>query len=186
MILAAPPLVETPRLVLAAPTAADAGAVFARYASDPDVTRYLAWSTHRTLADTEAFVAFSAVQWERERAGPYLIRLRSDGQLIGGTGLGLVPGDQAITGYVLAKDAWGRGYAAEALAAMVDVATDIGLKRLYAMCHPAHRASWRVLEKGGFEQDATWNRPLVFPNLAPDSPQEVRCYRRGIQRGRFR
>jgi hypothetical protein len=33
----APPLVETPRLVLSAPVAADAEAVFQRYASDDNV-----------------------------------------------------------------------------------------------------------------------------------------------------
>ena len=35
--------VETERLVLRRPTAADAPAIFARYASDPEVTRYMAW-----------------------------------------------------------------------------------------------------------------------------------------------
>ena len=87
----APPLVETPRLVLSAPVAADAEIVFQRYASDADVTRYLGWPTHRTVADTQGFLAFSAVQWEREGAGPYLIWARADGRLLGSTGLGLEP-----------------------------------------------------------------------------------------------
>jgi [ribosomal protein S5]-alanine N-acetyltransferase len=178
----APPLVETPRLVLSVPAAADAEAIFERYASDVRVTRYLGWATHRTLADTEAFLAFSAVQWEREGAGPYLIWARSDGQLLGGTGLGLEPGGQAITGYVLAADAWGRGYATEALTAMVDVATDIGVGRLYALCHPEHRVSWHVLEKCCFDRDASWNRQIEFPNLAPGKAQDVFCYRRGLAR----
>ena len=133
----APPLVETPRLVLSAPVATDAEVVFQRYASDDDVTRYLGWPTHRTVADTQGFLAFSAVQWEREGAGPYLIWARADGRLLGSTGLGLEPGGQAITGYVLATDAWGKGYATEALTAVVDVATDIGVRRLYASVSPA-------------------------------------------------
>jgi ribosomal-protein-alanine N-acetyltransferase len=178
----APPLVETPRLVLSAPTAADAEVVFRRYASDDDVTTYLGWPKHRTVADTERFLAFSAVQWEREGAGPYLIWARADGQLLGSTGLGLEPGGQAITGYVLATDAWGKGYATEALTAMVEVATDIGVRRLYGLCHPQHRASWRVLEKCGFERDPNWNRQVAFPNIAAGITQDVLCYRRGLHR----
>ena len=182
MMLKAPPLVETPRLVLSAPVATDAEAIFRRYASDDDVTKYLGWPTHRTIADTHGFLAFSAVQWEREGAGPYLIWARADGRLLGSTGLGLEPDGQAITGYVLAKDAWGKGNATEALTAMVDVATDIGVRRLYALCHPRHRASWRVLEKCRFERDGSWNRPMEFPNLAAGIAQDVLCYRRGLNR----
>jgi len=179
----APPIVETPRLVLAVPEPADADAVFRRYASDEHVTRYLAWPTHRTVADTQDFLRFSAVQWEREGAGPYLIWARTDGQLLGSTGLGLEPGGRAITGYVLAVDAWGNGYATEALAAIVEVATDIGVQHLYALCHPDNRASSRVLDKCSFERDHSWTGQLEFPNLAPGVPQRVLCYGRNLVRG---
>ncbi len=175
-------MVETPRLVLSMPAATDAEGVFRRYAGDDDVTRYLGWPTHRTVADARAFLAFSAIQWEREGAGPYLIWAKADGRLLGGTGLGLEPGGQAITGYVLATDAWGKGYATEALTTVVEVATDIGVRQLYALCHPEHRASWRVLEKCGFKRDGSWNRQVEFPNLAPGFLQEVLCYRLGLGR----
>src|SRR5215471_6395027 len=117
----APTEILTARLALSAPNAADAAAIFNRYASDPEVTRYLGWPRHRSVADTEAFVNFSAEQWRQWPAGPYLIRLRSGGKLIGGTGFGFDATEHAITGYVLAKDAWGHGYATEALTAMVDL-----------------------------------------------------------------
>ena len=178
----APPLVQTPRLILSAPTAADAELVFQRYASDDNVTRYVGWPTHRTVADTQGFLAFSAAQWAQEGAGPYLIWARADGQLLGSTGIGLEADGQAVTGYVLATDAWGKGYATEALAAVVDVATDIGVRQLYALCHSQHRASSRVLEKCGFSRDGSWDRPLEFPNLAARQPQDVLCYRRSLSR----
>src|SRR5688500_13923857 len=117
----APLRVETSRLVLSAPVAGDADEIFDRYAGDFEVTRYLGWPRHETLAHTQGFLAFSAVQWE-QGGGPYLIRARSNGRLLGSTGLGLEPGNLAATGYVLAKDAWGSGYATEALGAMVKVA----------------------------------------------------------------
>jgi len=178
----APPIVETPRLVLSAPTPADAELMFARYAGDPRVTTYLGWPTHRTVDDTRGFLAFSARQWEREGAGPYLIWSGGDGRLLGSTGLGLEHGDRAVTGYVLARDAWGLGYATEALIAMVDVATDMGVGDLYALCHPAHQASSHVLEKCGFQRDEGWTQQMEFPNLTPGSRQRVVCYRRWLVR----
>ena len=176
----APPVVETSRLVLAAPQASDAEAVLGRYASDAEVTRYLGWPRHRTVTDTEGFLSFSALQWEREGAGPYLIWSRATSELLGSTGIGLEPNGQAVTGYVLAKDAWGKGYATETLAAIVDIATDIGVRELYALCHPDHRLSQRVLEKCGFERDADWTGQLEFPNLEPGIKQGVLRYRRGL------
>jgi [ribosomal protein S5]-alanine N-acetyltransferase len=125
-MMKAPPVVETPRLVLSAPDVADAEVVFQRYASDADVTKYLGWPRHRTVAETRGFLAFSALQWEREGAGPYLIWSRTDGRLLGSTGLGVEPGGQAITGYVLATDAWGKGYATEVLTVVVEVTRSTG------------------------------------------------------------
>jgi len=162
----APRLIHTARLELSPPSAEDAEDVLARYAGDLAVTRYVGWPRHQSLADTRAFLAFSDDHWARWPAGPYLIRTRSDGQLIGGTGLTFEVPDEAMTGYVLARDAWGHGYATEALGAMVDVARTLGLRRLYALCHPDHRASSHVLEKGGFARDAAWTGRVAFPNLA--------------------
>lgn len=171
-----PVRIETARLVLVRPQSADAEAIFERYASDSDVTRFLGWSRHQSLADTKAFLRFSAEEWERWPAGPYLIRSRDDGRLLGGTDFGFETPQQAITGYVLAKDAWGKGYATEALAAITHLAGRLGVARLYALCHPEHRASWRVLEKSGFVRDRTWTQQTEFPNLASGVLQDVLCY----------
>ena len=170
--------VETERLVLRRPTAADAEAIFSRYASDPEVTRFLSWPRHRTIEQTRAFLAFSERQWDRWPAGPFLIEAREGSALLGGTGLAFEARDRASTGYVLARDAWGLGYATEALRAMVALATGLGVHRLYALCHPDHVASRRVLEKCGFAEQARRRRHCEFPNLRPGRPADVLCYAR--------
>jgi [ribosomal protein S5]-alanine N-acetyltransferase len=178
----APSQVETPRLMLSPPEPSDAPEIFERYSSDPDVTRFLGWPTHHHVSDTEAFIGFSTSQWQREGMGAYLIRSRADGTLLGSTGLGLAGqpagNHRAMTGYVLAKDAWGRGYATEALRAMVDVARGIGIVSLSALCHPEHQASVHVLEKCGFARDLRWMRQAVFPNLLAGVQQDVWCFTR--------
>lgn len=176
-----PPTIETARLLLRRPRSEDAEAVFARYSADKDVTRYVGWPRHTSIFETKAFLTFSDDEWERWPAGPYLIFSRESGLLVGGTGLAFETLSRAATGYVLARDAWGRGYATEALNAVVDLAPRVGLQRLYALCHFEHRASWRVLEKCGFEREGTLRRYAEFPNMAP-GPQgvaaDVFCYAR--------
>lgn len=175
----APRHLETDRLILCAPTEADAEEIFQRYASDPEVTRYLGWPRHQSIDDTRGFLAFSAAEWARWPAGPYLIRAKTDGNLLlGSTGLAFERDDEAMTGYVLARDAWGQGFATEALQAMVELSQLLRLRRLYAPVHSANRASARVLEKCGFTLDAGWSQPATFPNLPSESLPAAVCYER--------
>ncbi len=156
----APVQIETARLILRQPQVSDAAAMFGRYASDPEVTRFVGWPRHRSVRDTEAFLQFSALEWEQWPAGPFLIISGADGQLLGSTGLGFQAPDEAMTGYVLAKDAWGKGYATEALAAMIETAARIGVSRLSAICHPEHpprNAFWRSADSSTTRRLDRWN-----------------------------
>jgi RimJ/RimL family protein N-acetyltransferase len=167
---------ETERLSLRRPRLTDADSIFTRFASDPEVTRFLGWPRHESLEATRAFLEFSDAQWTNWPAGPYLIESREDGRLLGSTGLGFETSFRAATGYVIARDAWGQGYATEALRAMVALAPSLGVRRLYALCHPDHPASQRVLEKCGFHREALLCRHSIFPNLRPDEPWDTLSY----------
>jgi RimJ/RimL family protein N-acetyltransferase len=171
----APETIVTPRLRLTRPREADACAIFERYASDAEVTRFLGWPRHQTSADTREFIGFSDAEWARWPAGPYLAWF-SDGRLAGATGLAFETPWRAATGYVFARDAWGHGYAGEALMAMVQLAPSLGVSRLYALCHPGHQASRRVLERGGFTFEGVLRAHAVFPNLEPGVPADCACY----------
>jgi RimJ/RimL family protein N-acetyltransferase len=163
----APERIDTTRLVLRRPRMTDADDIFARYAADAEVLKFVGWPRHRTIDDTRAFLQFSDAEWDRWPAGPYLIMSAADGRLLGGTGLGFEAPDRALTGYVFAKDAWGHGYATESLRAMVDLAQSLGVTRLFALCHPDHRASIHVLEKCAFVREAILRAHGEFPNLEP-------------------
>jgi RimJ/RimL family protein N-acetyltransferase len=171
-----PEKIETARLLLVRPTASDVEAIFQRYASDPDVTRYVAWPRHTSINDTEFFLKFSDHEWSRSPAGPYLARSRTDNSVLGSTGLAFESDTVASTGYVFAKDAWGHGYASEALRAIIDLARDLHVTRLYAICHTDHRASAHVLEKGGFAREGILPNYIRFPNLGESGPSDVLSY----------
>lgn len=173
----APERLTTARLVLRRPRADDAAAILATYAGDPEVTRLLAWPRHRSIEDTRDFVAWSASVWDSRPAGPYLI-LESGDRIVGSTGLDVETTHRAATGYVLSRQAWGRGLATEAVRAMVSLADSMGLVRLYALCHPDNTASARVLVKAGFAREGVLRRHTEFPNLGVDGPQDVDCWAR--------
>jgi [ribosomal protein S5]-alanine N-acetyltransferase len=178
MGLLIPEEVETQRLRLRRPTLKDAEAIFRRYASVPEVTRYLAWPTHRTVADTEDFILGSDKAWSEDGAGPYLV-LSQDGVLLGGSGLALHTPQSAETGYVFAQDAWGRGYATEVVQRVVLLAFRIpSLSRLRALCHLENAASRRVLEKAGFVLEEVLRNHSVFPNCGLPNAVDVCSYAR--------
>lgn len=170
----APDSLRTERLSLRRPTMVDASAIFERYSSDAEVTRYVGWPRHVCLDDTRSYLAASESGWQRDGIGAYVIF--AEGCLLGGTGLLSQSATHAETGYVLARDAWGRGFATEALRAMVALATQLGLEELQACCHPDHVRSRHVLEKGGFVLAGIDACGARFPQLPAAQPIAVCNY----------
>jgi len=171
-----PDRVHTQRLVLRRATGNDAAAIFAGYAADNDVGRYLGWPVHRTIDDTQEFLQFSDREWKKWPAGPYLIFSRDESRLLGSTGLAFESPSRASTGYVIAKAYWGNGYASEALSAIQELSRATGLERLYALCHPDHLASQNVLTKCGFRLEADRRKNYRFPNHDCKDPQDALCF----------
>jgi RimJ/RimL family protein N-acetyltransferase len=142
------PVLETERLVLRAARLGDAKAI-AALAND----RRIAENTRRiphpyTVSDAEDFVTAAGTA-QVEMA--LLITLR-DGTPIGACGLGLLDGAVPELGYWLGVPFWGKGYATEAVRAVIDYAfTDLDHLALQAGARVTNPASRRVLEKCGFQ-----------------------------------
>jgi RimJ/RimL family protein N-acetyltransferase len=71
-------------------------------------------------------------------------------RLIGAIGVGPFDDEPHELGYWLTPDAWGRGYATEAGAAVLRAARSIGIRRVVAGHYLDNAASGRVLRKLGF------------------------------------
>jgi ribosomal-protein-alanine N-acetyltransferase len=149
------PLLETPRLRLRKFTLQDAPGVFA-YASDPEVVRYLLWAAHKSVAESQADLERVIKAYGSTTDLRWGIELKSTGRLIGGCKLTCQLAHQrAEVGYVLAREHWGCGYAAETVQAILRHGfTQIGLNRIEALTFAEHSASMRVLEKCGFQCEA--------------------------------
>jgi RimJ/RimL family protein N-acetyltransferase len=71
----------------------------------------------------------------------------------------LARGTQAEIGYVIAPEFAGRGYASEAVAALMRVCfEDLGLRRVVAVCFADNTASWRVMEKAGMRREGRFRQ----------------------------
>jgi RimJ/RimL family protein N-acetyltransferase len=155
----------TARLRYRRPAPGDAESIFA-YASDPAVAPYIGFPRHRTLDDTRAFISWSDGQWSTTPSGPFLIERRDTGRVIGSVGLKFDTAHTASAGYVLAQDAWGHGFATEALGAILALADTLAVRHVWATAHRDNLASHRVLEKQGFRLNHR-NIAASFPNLPP-------------------
>ena len=152
-----PPVLETERLVLRALTPDDAGAVFA-YASDPEVTRYVVWETHRTVKDSRAFLNALAERYENEGAAEWGIVYKGDQRLAGSCGIVGLDRDHARAemGYVISEGYRGRGLVPEAVRALISYGFGrLNLNRLEARCIAENAASARVMEKAGMRYEGT-------------------------------
>lgn len=98
-------------------------------------------------AGCERWLAVTAANIERRGYGMSALEDRGSGAVLGFIGL-VHPGgqDEPELKYALHRDAWGRGLAREAAAAMLaHGARAHGLRRVIATVHPGHLASQRVL-----------------------------------------
>jgi [ribosomal protein S5]-alanine N-acetyltransferase len=171
-----PAQLQTPRLLLRSPTHADAQHIFARYAQDCEVCRYMSWTPHRSLDDTCAFLARIIADNTAGTSAGYLIFARESKELLGSVGGRMLEATRIQFGYCLARDSWGQGYATEAARAFVAAAGDQpDIWRIQAYCDLENKPSARVLEKAGLTLEGVLRRYLVLPNLG-QTPRDVFCY----------
>lgn len=90
------------------------------------------------------------------------MELKENGRVIGNVYLGKRPFDSAELGYLLARAYWKQGYAGEACRAAVAYLFGQGVHRIYAECDPENTASWRLLERLGFEREARLKQNVFF------------------------
>ena len=78
-----PERIDTERLVLRVPNVNDASVIFAGWAQDKEVTRYLTWRPHQRIEQTRQFIQSCILAWEHETRFPYMITLKEDNEVIG-------------------------------------------------------------------------------------------------------
>jgi RimJ/RimL family protein N-acetyltransferase len=119
----------------------------------------------RTADDARRVLESSIAHWERWGFGPWIVRERETGTVVGRVGIGhtTVGGRAEIeVVWFMSPDAWGRGYAGEMAAEAVRVAfEELELDDLVAFTMPTNLPSQAVMRRLGF----TFERDIVHAGL---------------------
>jgi ribosomal-protein-alanine N-acetyltransferase len=150
--VAADTVIATTNLCLRRPSRDDVGSI-AALASEWEVAKQTGRIPH-------PYNAIDAEQWLTSVMGDdgeemaFVITLVEPHSVVGA--IGLAPahiGEGIELGFWIGKPYWGRGYATEAVSALLRHAfDDLGLTHIVAGAFRENRASRRVLEKVGFEK----------------------------------
>ena len=147
---------ETPRLILRRFAAGDAAAMYRNWASDPEVTRFLTWPPHESLAVSEQVLADWIHGYDDPRQYQWAIVPRCVGEPIGSISIVKINDDidEIQMGYCIGQKWWHQGYTSEALEAVIRFAfTELGANRVAAIHNVQNPHSGGVMQKCGMQKE---------------------------------
>lgn len=174
------PTLETSRLALVEVTPEHAPALFHILANE-DVTRFYGMNPLRAQHDALNIIASFKQTYDTQQGIRWGIIIRDSGTFIGTLGLNHLSlySKKAEIGFELDPAHWRRGYAAEAIQAVLEYAFEtLTLHRMGAVTFLENEASVQLLTRLGFEeegilrgylyQDGTSYDGRIFSLLRPD------------------
>lgn len=151
---------ESDRLILR-PLAVEDAEEMLLFARDPEVTRYLPWSSNTDLSLVRSFLREQISRRRRNESLGFSVILRATGAMIGSTDLMDLKRTkgEAELGYILARPYWNQGLMTESARLTLNYAlTELGLTHVHSWADGDNAASRRVLEKIGMAHTLTQTR----------------------------
>lgn len=152
------PVISTSRLCLNALENDDAEALFAIF-SDPAVLAHYDVQQFTDISQALGLIEYFKKRFESDTGIRWAIRQKQSGQLIGSCGFNTWnPYDHgAVVGYEIAQTHWGKGYAFEAVSAILDFlfadTFHFYVNRVEALILPQNQASCALATKLGFQRE---------------------------------
>ena len=149
---------ETKRLILRRLTESDADAIFRNWASDPEVTRFLTWPTHKDVHITRYVLGTWLPLYGKQDYYHWAITLKENGEEPIGTIHGLVNDDleQITIGYCLGRAWWHQGIMSEAAQAVIDFFFDqVHANSICSYHDPNNPLSGMVMKHCGMKYEGT-------------------------------
>jgi RimJ/RimL family protein N-acetyltransferase len=148
---------QTSRLHLRPLAVADAPAIFA-IMKDPEAMRFWDWPALSDPAVAADIVASQVAAMDAGGALYWVAALSPNGPAIGTCDLSEIDSHhrRAEIGFLFHRRYWGKGFASEAIQAIVAHAfVTMRLERLWARFHTGNDASKKLLERLGFSHEGT-------------------------------
>jgi RimJ/RimL family protein N-acetyltransferase len=149
-------IVETPRLLLRPPEARDVQAMLEIH-QNPEVVRYIGTGVAGDIAVAWRNVAIMIGHWQMLGFGPWIITGKGNGEILGRVGMWDSAGGPGVElGWMLRREAWGKGYATEAARAALDWGwANTDYDYVISLIHEINLPSIRIAEKLGGTVDRT-------------------------------
>ncbi len=147
--------ITTERLLIRKLAIGDAEDIF-KVSSDPEVSRYVLWDTHRSIADSRSMIRGAQHAYRCDEPASLAIVLRETGHVVGTIGFIWIEREHgcAEIGYSIGRHYWNRGLMTEALHAMLDFGFEkLYLNRIEAQFDVRNPASGRVMQKNGLQRE---------------------------------
>ena len=164
------PTLTTERLFLRPLRADDAADMF-EYAKNSAVTEFLLWSPHPDVGYTRRYLEFLSARYRTGLCHEWAVVERASGKMIGTCGFAQLdlPHNVGEIGYVLNPAFRGRGLAAEAATAVLQVGFEtLGLHRIEARYIRGNAASVRVMEKIGMQKEGIHRGAMLIKGAYRD------------------
>jgi len=147
------PRLETERIILRKMSLRDVSDLF-EYASEPEVTKYVTWDYHRTVADSKYFLNLVLQKYKDHDVSPWGMVLKENNKLIGTCGYAwwMPENYRAEFGYALSMKYWNQGLMTEAVREIIRFGFEtMELNRIEARCKTDNLASEKVMQKCGMK-----------------------------------
>ena len=165
------PILETERLILREMTLSDAE-VFFKLRSNKIAMHYLDRPLAKTIEDAIDLIEKRKEMESAQTGLGWAICLKSNGVVIGDMGFYRVDVNNQKTeiGYILNPEYWRKGYASEAMDAVLKFGFEIlNFNKIEADINPENQASINLATKMGFKKEAHLRQNLFFNGKFIDS-----------------
>lgn len=146
---------ETERLILRKFEISDAKGMYENWCTDKESCKFLSWEPHKSIRETKRLIR-SWIRGYKHGSYCWIVEIKESGEVIGSISaveLRKKDGNCEI-GYCYGSKYWNKGYATEALKAVIDFLNDCGLHLVEARHISGNPASGRVMEKAGMTKEA--------------------------------
>lgn len=158
------PVLETQRLTLRKISMNDAADIFA-IRRDPNTMKYICRPLIKSVSEAQKLIGDFQEGVRNQMNIIWGISVKNETRLIGTIGFRSIDKHnlRAEIGYVLSPDVWGKGYASEAMTAVIKYGFSMmGLHSIEARVNPDNTDSSKVLLKQKFVKEAHFKEDMYF------------------------
>ena len=157
-------IIETERLLLRKGSIEDAQKIYENYGRDPEVSKYVTWDTHKSVEDAIFFMNEWQESYKENTSYKWLVVEKSSNEIIGSIAAVKVNEKNKTVeiGYCYGSKWWNKGYATEALKAVIKFFfEEIGVETISADHLTANPASGKVMKKAGMTYEGTLRNRMI-------------------------